>query len=177
MLGVVTIFKIQISPTGKIYTGFYRKPTTRNLFIHFKSALPLSAKKKIYIRNKVRWIPNRCSEKKDKNTHTAHLKNTLRTNDYPTSILKINKKKLRKLHTPSNTCFLKLPHFSKMITKEIRRVIYKEGLDIQLAYSGPSLRQYLTKKNNNTVTTCSLANSPIKESKYMAKNLLYRVER
>ena len=33
-------FKIQISQTGKIYTSFYRKPTTENLFAHFKSALP-----------------------------------------------------------------------------------------------------------------------------------------
>ena len=37
-------FKMQISPTGKIYTSFYRKPTTKNLFVHFKAALPLSAK-------------------------------------------------------------------------------------------------------------------------------------
>ena len=43
-------FKIQISPTGKIYTSFYRKPTTKNLFVHFKSALPLSAKTN-YMRN------------------------------------------------------------------------------------------------------------------------------
>ena len=49
-------------------------------------------------------------------------------------------------HTHSNTCFLKLPHFSETITKEIRKAIHKEGLDIQLAHTGPSLRQHLTKK-------------------------------
>ena len=32
-------FKMQISPTCKIYTCFYGKPTTKNLFVHFKSAL------------------------------------------------------------------------------------------------------------------------------------------
>ena len=31
-------FKMQISPTGKIYTSFYRKPSTKNLFVSFKSA-------------------------------------------------------------------------------------------------------------------------------------------
>ena len=49
-------------------------------------------------------------------------------------------------------CFLKLPHFNEIITKEIRCAIYKEGWDIQQGHSRPSLRQYLTKKNNNTNT-------------------------
>ena len=43
-------FRIQISPTGKIYTSFFRKSTTKDLFVHFKSALPLSGKTN-YIRN------------------------------------------------------------------------------------------------------------------------------
>ena len=41
-------FEIQIPPTGNIYTSFYRKHTTTNLFVHFKSALPLSAKNKLH---------------------------------------------------------------------------------------------------------------------------------
>ena len=139
-------FKIQISPTGKIYTSFYRKPTSKNLFVHFKSALLLSAKTN-YFRNEIKGIHNRCSEEKDKITHTAHFINILRNNDYLTSIIQhLNDKKSRKLHTPSNTRFLKLPDFSENITKEIRRAINKEGPDIQLAHSGPSQRQYLTKK-------------------------------
>ncbi len=71
-------FKIQISPTGKIYS-------TKNLFVHFKSALPLSAKTN-YIRNEIKRIHNRCSKEKDKITHTAHFINTFRNNDYPTAI-------------------------------------------------------------------------------------------
>ena len=46
-------FKIQISPTSKIYISFYRKPSTKNLFAHFKSPLPLSAKTN-YIRNEIK---------------------------------------------------------------------------------------------------------------------------
>ena len=38
-----------------------------------------------------------------------------------------------------NSCFLKLPHFSEIITKEIHRATYKEGLVIQLAHSRPLL--------------------------------------
>ena len=147
--------KMQISPTGKIYTNFSRKSTTKNLFAHFKSALPLSTKTD-YIRNEIKRIHNRCSEEKDKTTHTAHFINTLRNIDYSISIIRhLNSKKSGKLHRPSNTCFLKLPHFSEIITKEIRRAIYKKGLDIRLAHSGPSQCQYLTKKNNNTSTTCT----------------------
>ena len=62
-------------------------------------------------------------------------------------------KKSRKLHRHSNTCLLKLTHFSEIITKEIRRAISKEGLHMQLVHSRLSLRQYLTKKNPNTIAT------------------------
>ena len=75
-------FKMQISPTGKIYTSFYRKPTSKNPFVHFKSVLPLSAKTNY---NKIQQIHN--SEEKDKITHTKHFINTLRNNDYPTSTI------------------------------------------------------------------------------------------
>ena len=99
------------------------------------------------------------SKEKDKITHTAHFINTLIDNDNLTSITwLLNNNKLRKLNTPSTTCFLKLPRFSEIIRKERHRAIYKEGLDIQLLYSGLSLRLYRAKKNNNTVTTCTLAN-------------------
>ena len=154
-------FKMQISPTGIICTSFYRKLTAKNLFANFKSAFPLSAKTN-YIRNEIKRIHNRCSEEKDKITHTPHFINTLRNYDYPTSITRhLNNKKLRKLYRHSNTCFLKLPHFSKIITREIRWAIYKDGLDIRLALSGPPQCQYRTKKNNNAITTCILANCPI----------------
>ena len=129
--------KIQISQTGKIYTSFYRKSTTKKLFVHFKSALPLSVKIN-YIRNEIKQIYNRYSEEKDKFTHTAHFINTLRNNDNPTLITHLNNNKSRKLHTPSNTCFLKLPHFSEIITKETCLAIYKERLYIQQAHSIPS---------------------------------------
>ena len=123
-------FKMPISPTGKIYTSFYRKPTTKNFFVHFKSALPLSAKTN-YIKNEIKRNHNRCSEEKDKITLTTHFINTLRNHDYPTSITRhLNYKKSQKLHRPSNTCFLKLSHFSEIITKEISRAIYKEGKEI-----------------------------------------------
>ena len=90
--------------------------------------------------------------------------NTLRNNGYPTSYIRhLNNRKTRTLHTHSNTCFLKLPHFSETITKEIRKAIHKEGLDIQLAHSGPSLRQHLTKKHKNVITACTLANCPIRD--------------
>ena len=168
-------FKIQISPTGKIYTSFYRKSTYKNLFVHVKFALPLSAQTN-YIRKEIKRIRNRCSEEKDKITHPAHFINTLRNNYYPTSITPhLNNNKSWKLHTPSNTCFLKLPRFSEIISKEIRRAIYKEGLDTQLAHSGPSLHQYLMKKNKSTVTTCTLANYPIRDPNICQKPSLFIV--
>ena len=64
-------FKMQISPTGKIYTSFIEKPPLKNLFVHFKSALQLSAETN-YIRNEIKQIHNRCSEEKDTITCTAH---------------------------------------------------------------------------------------------------------
>ena len=80
------IYQLSSIPTGKIYTSFFRKLTTKNLFVHFKSTLPLSAKTN-YIRNETKGICSRCSKEKDKITHIAHFINTLRNNDYPTSII------------------------------------------------------------------------------------------
>ena len=91
--------------------SFYRKPTTKNLFVHFKLALQLSAKRN-YIRSEIKRIHNRCNEEKDKITHTAHYINTLKNNDYPTSITWHLNKKSRKLHRSPNTCFLIPPHFN-----------------------------------------------------------------
>ena len=144
--------------------------------MHFKSALPLSAKTN-YIRNEIKQIHNRCIEEKDKITHTAHFINILRNNDYLTSITQhLNNNESQKLHRPSNTCFLKLPHFSEIITKEIHGAIYKEGQDMQLAHSGLSLRQYITKKNNNTITTCTLAHCPIRDPNICQKTYtIYRL--
>ena len=89
---------------------------------------------------------------------------TNKNDDYPTPITQhLNNKKTRKVHRTSNTCFLKLPRFIEIMTTEIRRAIDKKGLDIQLAHSGPSLRLYLRKKNNNTITTRTLANCPIRD--------------
>ena len=53
--------------------------------------------------------------------------------------------------------------------------IYNEGLDIHLAHLTPSLRRYLTMKNNNTITICTLANSPIRDPKYAKKLTLFIV--
>ena len=144
--------------------------------MHCKSALPLSAKTK-YIRNEIKRIHKRCNKEKDKTTHIAHFINTIKSNYYSTSIIwHLNNQKSRKLHRHFNNCFLKQPHFSEITTKEISRAIYKEGLDIKLAHCGPLLRQYLTKKNNNTITTSSLANCPTKNRNTCPKTYtIYRL--
>ena len=107
--------------------SFYRKPTSKNLFVHFKSKLPLSAKTN-YIRNEIKRIHNRCSEEKDKITHTAHFINPFRNNYNPTSITgHLKYKKSRKLHTYSNPCLPKLSHFSEIITKENIGLFTRKG--------------------------------------------------
>ena len=71
--------------------------------------------------SKVHYTQNRCSEVKNKITHTAYFINTLRNNDYLTPVTRHLNNKPWKVHGPSNTCFLKLPHFSEIFNKEIRR--------------------------------------------------------
>ena len=66
---------MQISPIDKIYTSFYRKSTPKNLFVHFKSALQLSAKTN-FIRNEIKRIHNISSgEKRENYTHRVHFMN------------------------------------------------------------------------------------------------------
>ena len=61
---------MQISPTGKFYTSFYRKLTTENHFVHLKSALPLGAKTN-YITNEIKRITIDAAKRKTK-LHTLH---------------------------------------------------------------------------------------------------------
>ena len=65
------------------------------------------------------------------------------------------------METPSNTCFLKLPYFSRIITKEIRWAIYKEALDIKLAHPDP----HYTNTKQRKIQYCHnmhLANCPVR---------------
>ena len=94
--------------------------------MHFKAVLSLIPPQKKNFRNEIKRIHNRCNEENDKITQTAHFINTLRDDDYPNSITRhLNRNKSQKVHTPSKTCLLKLPHCSEIIPKEIRRTIYK----------------------------------------------------
>ena len=142
-------FKIQISLTYKICTSFQKKPTTKNFLVHFKSALPFCTKTN-YIRNEIKQIHNRCSEEKDKITNTAHFKTPSETITWH-----LNNKKSQKQHKTSNTCFLKLPYLSEIITKEIHRVyifLKVEELYCELNYYD---QKFLLKKEKCTLYPCS----------------------
>ena len=58
------------------------------------------------------------------------------------------------------------------VTNEIRRAIYKERLDIQLARYRFSLRQFLTKKNNNTLANCPIRDPNICQKTYSIYRLI-----
>ena len=75
-------FRIQISSTSKIYTSFYRKPTTKDLFVHFKPTLSLRVKTN-YIRNEIKQIHNRCREERQNYIHRTLYKHP--QTDYPPS--------------------------------------------------------------------------------------------
>ena len=97
---------MQLSPIVKICTSFYRKPTSLWIWnLHFNSV-----PKQMTLEIKLSKFTIDSRKEKNKITHTAHCINTLKNNDYPTSIKRhLNNKKSRKLHTPSYICFLKLP--------------------------------------------------------------------
>ena len=167
-------------PAGKIHTNFYKKPTTKNLFVHYRSALPLSAKHN-YIKNELKRIQDRCSNTGDKIIHTNRFMETLEANGYPTpqkhhTAKKRHKENKTKTRITPDTCFLKLPHFNEATTKAITRAIHKENLNIRLAHTGPSIRQYLAKKTHNNNTTCTLANCPIQNQSICHKTYtIYRL--
>ena len=50
--------------------------------------------------------------------------------------------------------------------------MFKFLVDFVNTVSVPSLRQYQTKKNNNTVITCTLANCPIRDSNICQKTCI-----
>ena len=170
-------FRLKILGKAGIHTEFYRKPSSTDLFVHHKSALPHGAKIG-YIRNEVARIRSKCSREEDQITHTTHFKATLNANGYPASFTKrMRHTSNPRHHTPSNTCFLRFPHFNEKITAAIRRAIKKEGLDIQIAHYGPSLRRKLSKNQNKTTTACTLANCPIQDTEICHEvHVVYQIQ-
>jgi len=170
-------FRLKILDKGKIHTEFYKKPASRDLFVHHKSALPLGAKTG-YIKNELTRIRDKCSSRQDQITHTTHFMSILKANGYPTSVTKRLKQTEGPTgHITSNTCFLRLPHFNESITAAIRKAIRKEGLDIQLAHYGPSLRRQLSKNQHKNTNNCTLANCPIRGTDMCHEaNVVYRTQ-
>uniref|UniRef100_A0A0L8GYC4 GIY-YIG domain-containing protein n=1 Tax=Octopus bimaculoides TaxID=37653 RepID=A0A0L8GYC4_OCTBM len=171
--------KLNITEEGEIHIEFYRKAASKDMFVQYNSALPLGAKIG-YARNELAHIQGKCSKTEDKVTHTTCFLDILKTNRYPRSIvnqLKYPRRPTHRTHRkPSNTCFLKIPHFSKRITRSIRRAIRREGLDIQLAHSGPSLRGHLAKKQAKDSSQCTLANCPIRDTDLCQRVNVYRIQ-
>lgn len=163
-------FKIQIKKNGAICTEFYRKPASKRLFVHFKSALPLKDKLN-YAHAEISRIQDKCTNISDKHTHTNNFLQTLSLNGYPNTILSSLKKKKRNTRPFSNNCFLKLPFLSDKISSSIRKAIRSEGLNIQLIHTGSTLRQQLNRKHpSHTPSPCSLSNCPISHTGLCFKN-------
>ena len=117
-------FRIQVSPTGKIYTSFYKKTKKQTTL---KSSLWISNQHfhSVPKQNTLVMQFTTFAARNKKITRNVYLINTLKNINFTTSISRhLNNNKSLKLHTHSNTSFLKLPHFYEIITKEIRKAIY-----------------------------------------------------
>ena len=92
--------------------------------------------------------------------------------------LKFSKRVTKEITNLYKTDWILIPVHVKSAIRVTRSRFFfffgpKEGLDIQLPHSRPSLRQYLTMKNNNTITTCTLANCPIRDPNMSKTYIIY----
>lgn len=123
-------FSLKITEERAIYTEFYRKVASRDMFGQYNSALSLGTKIG-YARNDLSSTQRKCSKTKNKVSHTTCFLGVLKINRYPISIINPLKypgdKNHRTHRKPSNTCLLKIRNFNVRISATIRKAIRRES--------------------------------------------------
>ena len=139
--------------TGQHTFSFYQKSAKKNLFPHYKSALPTQTKRNI-IQNETKRIKNRCSNDEIYHHHLNNFKDTLSINGYPDTIANSHlqprptRRQANKRTDIKGKCFyLNLPYFNDATNNKIKRIFQAANLNIRIYHKTFSLRQALKKSH------------------------------
>ncbi len=152
-------FTVTMSTSNGPRFQFYKKGAKKNIFVHYRSHLPRSAKMAI-VANERKRIEERCTSPTDKRRHLNNFKRILLNHGYPNKIIH-QKKRNRRRRGPvaEEFLYLKLPFLSDQADRRIKQVFRREGVELRIAHKAQSLRNFLQKKKETL--TCQLNNCPV----------------
>jgi hypothetical protein len=131
---------------------FYKKDAKKDIFVHYKSALPTLMKKNI-INNERSRIIQRCTKVEDQQENVNKFDNLLYKCGYPRNF--IERTHSTNLSTAGNThhndwFYLKMPFINDKINWGIKSIFRAENIPIRLYHQNKSLRGVLKRKSQSS---------------------------
>lgn len=172
---------LRISESGQVQHKFYVKEANRGLFIHALSALPTCIKRNA-IKEEIHRAKSLSSEQSWKLEATKHMTDKFRSNGYTSEQIKQHTKQRHRnqQHPEHNrkpfdsSCIMKVPFISNKFNGQLKRLVNKYALGIQLVTQpAPSLARRLIK--NKRHLQCNKRSCPIKDPQICnARNVVYK---
>lgn len=168
-------FSITVSDQGNKIYKFYKKPAKKDLFVHYRSAIPTASKMNI-IKNERQRINQRCTTFEAKESCNKDLDRILRLNGYPNNIIQRSYNQHYTPHKSMQTPFyFKVPFISDITNAKIRQIFREHNLNVRLYHQETSLRQQLA---NNTPQRqkCNIHHcSTIEQAICFKRNVVYKI--
>ena len=171
-------FNIKIDGTKPEFS-FYKKSASRDIFIHYNSALPTSMKQNT-ISNELNRIQKRCSKPETFNKAKQEFQHKLQRNNYPRNFInKCNPQKKRinqfenrnqtqNQNHNNRTYYFQFPFISDNIQNKIKRIFRNENLNVRLYDRKHTLRNAL-KNINPQESQCNKQSCSINDSQLCYK--------
>ena len=168
-------FTIIVSTSGETHFEFYKKNARKNIFVHYRSHLPMQSKMAI-VRNERARMQDRCSNPITLHKHEREFDRMLNRHQYPAVFIQNSKcvKRRSSNRTPEDYIYLKLPFISELADRRIRQVFRREEINLRIAHKSKTLRNYLQPKKE--APQCTLRNCPLNNSMCNRKNTVYQLQ-
>ena len=167
---------------GRPIFSFYKKNAKKPIFMHYKSAVPLTVKENC-IKNELKRIDERCSEAMSKESHHKEFMEILKMNSYPEKVIENWTKK--KKHSNKNTktarknngnefVYFRFPFVNDKIQRKVQSIFKKNELPIRVYDKNFTLRNALSNKDDPTA--CKLANCTMNSKLCHTKMCVYQLQ-
>ena len=161
-------FKVMFT-CNSISFNYFQKDAKKNLFPHFRSAVPQS-QMLAFVSNEYQRVTSKCSTQSDKNDAVTNLTNKLSDRGYPKDVVNsaIAKQNITSNQQAANdTLFFKFPYISDAVDRRIKNIIKKAQQKVQITRRGYNMRALLSKKPvNNCPGDCGTR-------KCQSRNIVY----
>jgi hypothetical protein len=162
--------------SGTIDLQFYKKKAKKNVFLNFRSAIPMNTKENI-VRNERKRILDRCTSTETSMVHSESFDKILLNNDYPEQWICRNKHPRSgkgRRNTTDSTFYIKLPFVNDEVSSRLRKTFLKRNINARFYHENSSLRSLLGSRS--TTNECTLPDCPINDSKIcFQQSIVYEI--